>query len=255
MKRDTKIFSTKPFLLSFLIIVSLAAGLLFLLPRHHDGSPVTGPDKSSNNQRLFEFLDSLVEARFYSTDTNIEHMVIADHKFWIPENYIMSPYEDKPYAQGILLQVLLPNMEPRTQDNIDQFTKGNGHQNRSRILIQNLQRRTDTRFVLDKVFEWNPSMREIDRQFDLHHFYSQTSNPAVPHFEAYIDGTPSDFKSFILCTPHELEPGCAHHFQHEGLYIEVSYSKRYLGDWRRLQQNTIDLLKHFNRDPSQEGSR
>lgn len=231
-----------------MLLALLVASLFFIRRTERAALAST---QAPNNSAFFDFLDDLVRQRFYSTDSEIEHIPIAGLDLWIPKSYLMGSYTISAEHEDILLQVLLPNFEPRTPNNIEQFTGGLGWQNRSHIQISNISKRTDTKFVLNKVFELHPSMKEVEPEFGMRHYRSPDPTDGLLHYEIFIDGDPTNFASFIKCQPLEPDPGCEHIFEFQGLYVEINYSKRYLGEWKRTQKSFLALLEFFKTNAQQ----
>lgn len=221
------------------IFIVLICGLAFL--------PVVGIAKSTS---FFDWLDQYFEKKHFSTREDIQHVRIAGVNLWVPNNYKMGSYPQKGVEQpAILLQVLLPNFEPKTEQNIEGFTKGTGWGNRSHIQIQDISQWVTPAVVLDKVFENHPSFELLEPEYGLAHYRSPDPNDGIIHYEVFLEGTKDDFSSYILCEPLAENPGCEHHFAIDGIYIEINYAKVFLPQWQGIETKFLNLLTKFRTKP------
>ena len=70
------------------------------------------------------------------TDGEILHIRLAGIDYWIPANYFDSPLDPGIDQDAALLQVLLPDLEPRTRENWDEFMRVPGFGRRATILVR-----------------------------------------------------------------------------------------------------------------------
>lgn len=221
------------------IFIAVICGLALL--------PVVGITKGTS---LFDRLDQYFETTHFSTREDIQHVRIAGVDLWIPNNYKMGSYPNKGVDQpAVLIQVLLPNFEPRTEENIDGFTKGLGWGNRSHIMIKDISQWVTPAFFLNKVFENHPSLKLLAPEYELVHYRSPDPNDGIVHYEVYLEGTRDDFSSYILCEPLVEKPGCYHHFSVDGMYIKISYAKIFLPQWKDIQNKFLNLLTKLRTKP------
>ena len=176
---------------------------------------------------------------------------------WIPRNYFLGGLDREGIEQpSLLLQVILPNLEPRTEKNIDEFTKGLGYQKRARILLIDGANSTDLNYryeaTMSGVFPVHIAKPD---KFGLSSMEISTGSSYEERlkyiYEKHLFYTKEDrkVKRYILCSVGAPDPGCEHHFQYKNIVIKFSYQMGYLKDWRRLEKKVIDLITKFETKP------
>lgn len=183
-------------------------------------------------------------ASVQTTEMKPVDLKIEDIHFRIPRNYIDS--FDK---ESVLLVVLLPDLEPKTEQNRDYFTRNVGDQNpRLNILIM-----TDKNFLgLDKDFERKSDLG-VDKQgqkYDLEFWSIKENKKVAQQWEHEIYTYFKNGKTNLLITCNNKEDAiinsrCKQIFIHRGLQISLSYRKHYLPQWKELQDKSTALIDSF----------
>lgn len=212
----------------------------------------------AKNEGFFDWLDRYFEKKYYSTENQIRHVRIAGIDLWIPKNYKFGGYNTPDLDQiSVGLQVLLPDFEPRTPENIEKFTKGNGWATRGTILLHDFSQSTDINYRykssldLTKPHEPIESLHGFDETFKS----SYPDDPKVINgSEFYVMKSGNNIQAYIMCGIGKqiIDQGCKHHFiYHNKILIKISYSSRYLPEWKMLEQKMTALLDQFRIQPPQ----
>ena len=226
--------------------------LIFVLLTLITATAFVGHQRVKGQDTNTSSFSETIEKKYYPINTIIRNIQIGKHDFWIPDSYKLGPYNSSDLKQkNLLLQVLLPDLEPRTRDNIKEFTEGLGWGRRSQILIHDLSQRTDIDFVFNVIIKRYPSYADLEPKFGLRHKRATNKKEGLGnlHEELFIEELNGEKESFILCRPYAKDPGCTHHFEHEGLYVKISYGKTYLEQWKQTQNKTVSLLQTFKHQP------
>ena len=205
---------------------------------------------------LFDSLDRYFEKKYYNTQTEIRHVRIAGIDLWIPKNYKFGGYDSEELDQrSVGLQVLLPNLDPRTKENIEGFTKGNGWANRMLILLDDFSQSADINRIYKKRLELTLPHEPIDNLYGFDKAF-KSSYPDDPKvilgMNFYVIKKNEHIISFIECDigKRVKAQGCQQYFVYnEKIIIKISYSSRFLPDWKNLETKTIELIENFKKQP------
>lgn len=227
------------------IFLVLLCGILFV--------PVFGIARSLP---AFDWLNQYFETKYYSTRTDIRDVRIAGVDLWIPNNYKMGSYNTKDLDQrNALLQVLLPDLAPRTEENIEGFTKGLGWGERMQILLDDFSQTTDIQYRFKKRLEITGPFEPIKNIYGFDETF-KSPFPDDPKVilgaDFYVNKNENGIETYIACDigKHVLDQGCQHDFVYDDkILVQISYSSRYLPDWKTIEEKTIDLIEKFKIKP------
>ena len=214
---------------------------------------------------FLDFLDQFFEKKLYKTDEEVRHVRLAGVDLWIPHNYKMGPYDTKELEQdAVLLQVLLPELEPRTEENKSQFTEGLGWGNRARILLKDVSDTTDMQeryqITLTKIYPKQipqPDIYGLQSQIVTRFDPTKMDERARSRFEEkmYFSLKDNRVERYITCRHLAENPGCAHHFMMNEVFVTLSYRMTYLENWEALENKVKNLITEFKTKPPQEVSK
>lgn len=192
---------------------------------------------------------------FSSSSPHPLHFVMAKHDFWIPRYYVDSfSRKDSVEQSGVLLFANLPGLLPTLEEKRDQAT---AFKNLDKFIAIGIEDATRYPNSFQGIYNlrrghqpsWELQTPKYGLRFEL------PAKPAAPRFnsELYVEerenGEP---KSYIECSLSESVPAptCRHHFEYEGLFINLSYRKTHLRDWKEVEVSTISLINSFKKKPS-----
>lgn len=189
------------------------------------------------------------------TDGEIIHIRLAGVDYWIPANYFEAVLEPGIDQDGALLQVLLPDLEPRTQENWDEFMRVPGFGQRATILVRPILR---DNFSLEihlnnRINNHGPL---VDHGFlhGLRHLRSVEEAGPFRRRDILIGIINNEIIDLLDCTIEINHPNnrCEHYFIYRDSITSVLYSRDYLPDWRRIGDDIQDLLTRFTVAPIPE---
>ena len=202
---------------------------------------------------LFDQLDRLFTKKEYSVQNRVRHVRMAGMDLWIPDNYKLGSYDDsKLDQQSVLLQLLLPNFEPRTKDNLSGFTEGRGHGNRMQIMLNDFYKTTDINYSYLKTFERTKPHELIENLYGFDEsFRSIYPDQVILGSEFYVKRDGQNVKTYITCRIGRTvkDQGCQHHFAYKGILLSITYSSRYLPDWKMIEAKAVTLMQKLSTKP------
>lgn len=179
---------------------------------------------------------------------------IAGHGYAVPLNYMDLPRKPGLDQDGLLLTMLWPGLEPRTPENLREFTHVPGWGRRVNVLIQDNPNRLSgerlVRIALDtRQILLNPLVQH-GREFGLTHFLpeSAVSNSRKDDFEFFVEGSLEAPAQFIRCSRPDTvpKPGCSLTFVHNGTRMSINFERIHLPEWQTLRSETLRLLTCFS---------
>lgn len=178
---------------------------------------------------------------------------IAGHGYAVPLGYIDAPLEPGLDQDGLYLKMLWPGLEPKTQENLREFTHVPGWGRRVSLLIQENRFKSSDHVLLQselRAMTW-PSYRLdfIDIKHNLNQFeFLYTTQKRAEKFDFFIDGSPEITRLFIRCSRAESvpKPGCNLVFVNDHNRMKISFERSYLPEWRNMQYSILQLLRQFS---------
>lgn len=209
----------------------------------------------ASDNSFFKWLDKEIEKKEYSTQENIRHVRIAGIDLWIPKNYNMGSYDNNEFdQQSVLLQLLLPNFEPRTEKNIKEFIEGRGHGDRMQILLNDFAQTTDINYRYKKSVEMSAPHEPMENLYGFDEaFRSVHPDQVIMGAEFYVKRDDQNIKTYIRCRIGRTvkNQGCQHHLVYKNLLLSVTYSSRYLPDWKAIEVKAVALMQRLSTKPSE----
>jgi hypothetical protein len=193
-----------------------------------------------------------------SPGTDIVHTRIGGHDFYVPRNYFRHPQIGCGVEEpGMLLRVLLPDMEGYTKANareIEDFDKP-GRGRRMNILVQTLG---SLRGFTPLIFRAHTGGVEptgaYPKQYGLLHAPSNRIEGGGPGTatDVFFEQRDSEVVRFLVCSAETAVPypGCVHRFLYTGLQVQATYGREHLAAWAEIETKIRSLLERF-RIPSQ----
>lgn len=182
-------------------------------------------------------------------DTSIVHTRVGGLDFYVPKNYFRHPSVGCGVEEpGMLLRVLLPDMEGYTEANAREIEglEKPGWGRKMNIMIEARKRLRELARVV--AGSGGPSA-SYTTQFGLLHVRSNRFDGGGPRTETDVlfeeeDGT---VKRFIVCDAVTAvpSPGCAHRFLYRGLRTQATYDRDHLAQWREIEVKVRSLLDRF----------
>ena len=210
---------------------------------------------AADERGFFQWLDQFFEKKHYSTNDDIRHVRIAGVDLWIPRNYKMGSYNDSNIDQrNVLLQLLLPDFEPRTEKNIKGFTEGTGFGDRLRILLDDFSQTADINLRYEKRLEVSGPFEPIENLYGFDETF-KSSDPdgygVIQAAEFYVKKNENGIQTYVACRigRRVADQGCQHLFVYSSILLKISYSSRYLPDWKKLETQAIALIETLKTKP------
>jgi hypothetical protein len=177
---------------------------------------------------------------------------IGGRQYRVPENYFFAPpRRSGREQQNLLLQVLWPNLEGRTEENWADFRVGNSG-NKIRVLLGTAKSKISAQRGVEnarKVRMKNDQPLEYRRKIDgFDHYFPVAGNSMIGRNEYFIRKAGNRDDHFIECKPDGAVPypGCTHWFPLADLiWVRVSYGKQHFPQWREIQAAVIALMQRF----------
>jgi hypothetical protein len=187
-----------------------------------------------------------------SADTEIVHMRIGGNEFLVPRNYFRHPPigcgVDEP---GMLLRVLLPDMEGYTGENareIEGLDKP-GWGRRMNILVQTFGQLRGYTPATFRVFTSgvDPTEAYPTRHGLLYTPSRRRAGGARSAIDVYFDRANGDVIRFIVCNDVAAvpSPGCEHRFVYKNLRVKATYDRGRLASWSEIETEVRALLDRF----------
>jgi len=190
-----------------------------------------------------------------TTDRAIVHTRIAGRDFFIPKNYFRHPQIGCGVEQdAMLLRVLLPDLLPYSSETAAEFDTAPGWGRRMNILATRQTKLVALGKVIDIYTRGDPGERSFDSSLGLH-FVPSPRHGRVDR--VYLASEGAKIAVVIGCDAtipdpsytRPRSPACAHHFEHDGLRIEATYSRTFVSQWREIETAIKALLDRFERAP------
>lgn len=205
--------------------------------------------------KVFEFLYNKNKEKSYVVNTDIRHVRFYGVDFWIPNHYKLGSYDTPEIDQyAVLLQVLLPDLQPRTPDNVYAFRKVHGHGDRMQLLINDISKSTDFHYRYMKAVEMAGVTEPIEVLYGFDDAFQATDpDHVIMGAKFYIKKNDNDeIKTYLTCRidSRVKDPGCSHYFMYQqNIRIHMHYSEKYLPDWQKIENQTIALLDRLRIQP------
>lgn len=181
---------------------------------------------------------------------------IAGHGYAVPLGYLDAPLEPGLDQDGLYLKMLWPGLEPKTPENLREFTHVPGWGRRVSLLIQDNPHRLSgerlVRIALDtRQILLNPLVPG-GHEFGLARFLPEPADPRSmkDDFEFFVEGSLETPVQFIRCSrPGTVpKPGCSLTFAHNGARMSSSFERSYLPEWQTIREEILGLLTRFSAD-------
>ena len=183
------------------------------------------------------------------TDSEPIHVRLDGRNYCIPANYLEALLTPGVDQHDIMLAALLPDLEPKTGSNLDEFvnTPGWGR----RMLIHVDTGLTDLQLVLEIALqtgvefhgpmEQNGSLHGLTWHRPVGESAIRSRHDIFVHYEENIPST------YIQCLRDEnlRRLACYHDFYHDGLYYTATYGRHLLKSWPEVQHGVAELLSGF----------
>jgi len=178
-------------------------------------------------------------------EKQILNLKIEDVHFRIPRNYV-DIYSEK----GVLLFVLLPDLEPKTEKNNDYFMWDTSPDNRRlSIDINSDENFTSLDDFMMRVYWQGHNLQSMGKRYGLDVKEARSDEPLMilKEFETYSLSENGKIQTFLKCTKMGMavRPGCNQYFIHKGLLVNVNYNRHYLSDWKKTQDKVTALIDSF----------
>ena len=179
------------------------------------------------------------------TDTTLVEFTISDRLFRIPNNFFYSRHQWKNGRDSSFsLSFLLPDMQGRTKDNLDEFIRG-GNRARMYVDLRDRDGGVDThqqlingaRFQIEVPFGDDPPLG-----FDRRYVYVDG------HAESYVIEKDGRFIFFLKCDwpdPNSNSLCKAHRDYSQGLIMEYTFSRDHLAKWHMIDKKVMEKLMSF----------
>ena len=220
------------FMLACFVVTGISVGLIYL--KH----TIPLPNKNS-----------------YTTDgTKIHRMILAGKHYYVPENYILLPYS----KTGFVIEILFPDMEPRTKENIKIFLEPNrSNGRRSHILINDALETTTLLFKYNVQLEHYSKHTELPNEYGVKkqqvsrlHLTPNVRMRYINEIYLYTELNRSNaMVSYIKCEYLASSPSCGHRFNYNNLEIKVTYSMDRLPEWQAIRSKVVNLIESFKTIP------
>lgn len=250
-KPTNKVKQKKPMFRRLIVLLVLAVLFLVLIL----------PLVSGTTNR---FINLFIPVASFSTSTRTVHVVMAGKDLWIPRNYIATPLKHVD-SHDVLLEALLPDLQPKTKENINSFIKRIGWQSHVLILVKALsQDKLDS--SLQKIFEGKSQSTStvtyevVAKKYGLMSYMpTKYSDGHLMLDEVLIEKVDNKILTLLSCSNIDLLPGhlaksnspsCAMHFNGEGITFHVSFSRDYLPEWHMIKSGIEQLFVRFGERPS-----
>jgi hypothetical protein len=184
------------------------------------------------------------------TDPEPIHVRLSGRDYDIPANYFDAVLQPGLDQRDILLVALLPSLEARTRENWDEFMKVPGWGRRVTLLIKVLKRPDGALAAQLRAAQYISGPFEvIGIEHGLEHSIPAGEGRFRKRQEVFVARDGEQFIAVIECTRDGdyPQPGCEHHFLVSGLFVKALYDKRYLPEWRSIQDSVISLMKGFQK--------
>jgi hypothetical protein len=189
-----------------------------------------------------------------SADTEIAHTRIGGHDFFVPRNFFRHPQIGCGADEsGMLLRVLLPEMEGYTERNtreIEGLDKP-GWGRRMNILVEGFGQFSG---FTPRTFQIFTSGVDHTAAYPTRHglLYTPSRRRAGgprSTIDVYFDRENGDVIRFIVCNDVAAvpSPGCEHRFVYENLRVKATYDRGRLASWAEIETNVRALLDRFRK--------
>jgi hypothetical protein len=193
-----------------------------------------------------------------TADTTPVHVQLGGQDFLIPANYFNNGHPE--YAkreQTAWIHAHWPDMSGSTKESIEHRKEYVGQLNRLTILIHGSPVTVDRGEARLKIYrKWSKSddykkFKNPQVRFGLVYHESVLEKPVGTIEDIYVDD-PDHPLTMITCTGINEKkipyPSCDQYFDYRNLRFEVNYAKKYLPEWKNIQNKVELLLNHFAED-------
>ena len=179
------------------------------------------------------------------------HVRLAGEDYCIPVNYLDAPLDPGVDQTHLLLQALLPDLEPRNPETFEEIWRTRGFGRKIRLLVtavgdptENLLSRYRTR-----INRYGPFVR-VGRYFDLE--VETTGDGArFGRRESYVHAEGLAEEGFLWCDlPGDVpSPSCRHMFIVNGrVTVQATYGRGFLFDWQRISESIERRFQDFRKN-------
>ena len=223
------------------LLVTIFAAIAALVYWRFPDTAVTQEDQQAAEsiRRIFDFSRT--------TDTTPIPITVGTIEMVIPANYFRGTPVPNERTRATLLQALLPDFDPYTARNAEEFQRP-GWNRKISILIQEVRSQEPDvaqRIIYVGVDSLEP-LEEIGTVFGLKHFQGPNLNGSRQIRDVFIPyNEDSDFT--IICriqnsVPH---PSCQIVFIRDGYFAKLTFSREYLNQYSSILNNSYDLIENF----------
>ncbi len=193
-----------------------------------------------------------------STSPRLVRLEIGDKVFAIPQNHIWSRdrWQDGKVT-GVNLQALLPNFEPYTETNKQEFEKPGWNREISFLLSEhNIANSPTGKTSMTRKDVYERIIRSVSQQLkptkDFPGPFGLTLKkwikPSPGDKELYVGHKKNGDFYWIKCDPDNPKefPSCSTYIEYsKQVTIHYTFSKQYLSDWKTIDQGVLNLIHQF----------
>ena len=184
-----------------------------------------------------------------TTSTEVVHTRIGGQDFYVPRNYFRHPQIGCGVEEsGMLLRVLLPDLEPYSEETAAVFESQLGFGRNLNILVAGHPPRTPLDKLLDRYREGRAAGQAAAAPHGL-------LNGGQRHGDdLFFFETEERVDLLIRCAPFRPKrgAGCSHHFTHGKQDVKLGYGREHLPEWRAIQAAAERLIDSFAQLPNHQ---
>lgn len=202
--------------------------------------------------------------RGVSTNPHLVRLEIGDKVFAIPQNHIWSREDwNGGKVEGVNLQALLPDFEPYTEANRQEFDKPGWNRKMSFLLTEHNitgSLTTSTSMTRREVYERNlydySAQRKIEAQAypGPYGLTVQQRPPKNSDFELYVGQKRKGEFYWVECYPDQQGkfPSCHTYVEYsKQVTIRYTFAKSRLSDWQAIDDGVLNLIHQFETNANQ----
>ena len=219
------------------------------------------PGRGTNNAASSTECEENVQGRLYQNlpapydptmSTEIVHTRIGGRDFYVPRNYFRHPQIGCGVEEAaMLLRVLLPDLEPYSEETAPVFKAQRGHGRSLAILVS---RGSDIKSPseLAKIHAKGSTIKKAsEASFGLSRAKHRHGD------DVFLNYVGSQVSALIRCNQFLPDRGasCKHHFRRYEHHVRIRYGREHLSEWNSIQASVEALLDSFVYKPDDEADR
>jgi hypothetical protein len=185
------------------------------------------------------------------TDAEPIHIRLSGRDYFVPANYFDAVIRRGLDQRDILLVALLPSLETRTHENWDEFMKVPGFGRRVHMLIETVERpATVLGAMLQKSEYMSGPLETVGTENNVEHRVPVGVGRFGFRQEVFVARQEDRLVAVIECARDGdvRSPGCQQYFMADDLLIKATYSKKFLQNWRSIQESVTALLQRYRHE-------